>query len=117
MEVKLIKILSALALTAIAGVSAHADEAEPKLAWQEPGYVEEVVIARAPRFLARSTTATDYTTAAASTDGLTLAWQESGYEEEVVVAKASRREVLAEAGWFDRTRTARIARFMGMPAQ
>lgn len=122
MKAKLITILSALTLTAFASASAQADEAEPKLAWQEPGYVMEIVIATAPRPPVRAESAMPDAADPAGTS--ILAWQEPGYEEEVVVVKASRsevlathREVLAATGWFERARPAWSARFMGISAQ
>ena len=117
MKAKLITILSALTLTAITGAAAHADEAEPTLAWQESGYVQEVVYASAPRWLARTAPAGTGTALSGSTEDTGLAWQKSGYQEEVVVVKASRTEVLAAAGWFERSRPAWSARFLGIPAQ
>jgi hypothetical protein len=117
MKAKLITILSALMLTAFAGTSAHAEEADVKLAWQEPGYVIEVVYATAPRLRAKTAPTRSYTDASGSTETSALAWQEPGYEEEVVIVKASRSDVLAAAGWFERSRPAWSARFLGIPAQ
>ncbi|HUF73061.1 MAG TPA: hypothetical protein VMR74_09200 [Gammaproteobacteria bacterium] len=91
MNTRLIATLSALSLSAFAGVSANAEQATSELAWQQPGYVTEVVIVTAPRPKAPEP-------AMAAADGV-LAWQEPGYVEEVVVVMASRREVLAAARW------------------
>jgi hypothetical protein len=111
MRAKLITSLSALTLTTFAGAAAQADEAAATLAWQEPGYVMEVVIATAPR-LSISSTATPDTDA-------TLAWQAPGYVQEVVVATASRSEIMAAAAAEWRHRPIRINRgpFMGIPAE
>ena len=75
MNAKLIPGLLALTLTAFAGTAAHADEDQVTPAWQEPGYVMEVVIATAPR--------------------VTLATEPSDYVGEVVIVTASRSELLA----------------------
>lgn len=89
MNARLIATLSALPLTAFAGVSAASEDVGVELAWQQPGYVTEVVIATAPRpkAPAAGTEATD----------ISLARLEPGYVEEVVVVRASRSEVLAAA--------------------
>jgi hypothetical protein len=108
MKVRRIVTLLALTLAALPGVSAWADDAATTPAWQEPGYVMDVVIVTAPR--PTSTTAAE--TAETSGD-VALAWQEPGYVEDVVVVTASRREVRA-ATWlrlqFERERRP----FMGL---
>ncbi len=93
MNTRLIATLTALSLTALAGANAHADESTVTLAWQQPGYVEEVVVVKAKR-PETAATVTETTAAAVATDA-TLAWQEPGYVEDVVIARASRSEVLA----------------------
>lgn len=75
MKAKLIPSLFALTLTTFVGATAQADDSEATLAWQQPGYVMEVVIATAPR--------------------VTLASEQSDYVGEVVVVTASRSEALA----------------------
>lgn len=75
MKAKLIPSLFALTLTAFTGTTAQAEEGQAKPAWQEPGYVMEVVIATAPR--------------------VTLASEQTDYVGEVVIVTASRSEVLA----------------------
>jgi len=94
MKTRLIATLSTLSLAALAGASAKAEDAANELAWQQPGYVMEVVVVTAPRLKAP--------VAAAETSDATLAWQQPGYIQEVVVATASRSEVLAAAGWHER---------------
>jgi hypothetical protein len=108
MKTRLIATLSALSLSAFAGVSANADEATSELAWQQPGYVTEVVIVTASRPQAPAP--------AAATDGV-LAWQEPGYVEEVVIVKASRREVLAAAFWTEAPPPVRFQPHMGTAAK
>ena len=93
MKTRLIATLSALSLSAFAGVSAKAEEASAELAWQQPGYVMEVVVVTAKR---------PAVAAVAETSDAPLAWQEPGYVQEVVVVRASRSEVLAAAGWSER---------------
>jgi hypothetical protein len=112
MKTRLIATLSALSLSAFAGVSARAEDVGTALAWQQPGYVMEVVVATAPR-------PTPVVRAVPTLDG-TLAWQEPGYVEEVVVVKASRSEVLAAAGWpefpiLNGARPAWLQPFLGAP--
>lgn len=68
---------------------AQADENATTLAWQEPGYVMEVVVT-APRMTPKLRTTDENTTG--------LAWQEPGYVEDVVIVTASRSEVMAAAG-------------------
>jgi hypothetical protein len=105
MKAKLIPSLFALTLTAFAGTTAQAGESQATLAWQEPGYVMEVVIATAPR--------------------VTLASEQPGYVEEVVVVTASRSEMLAArrevlaavaADWLNRPIDARHRPLMSIPA-
>lgn len=79
---------AALALTLFGATAAQADE-ESLPAWQEPGYVMEVVIAKGTR----PSSAAD----SQSTSTAIPAWQEPGYVEEVVIVKASRSEALARA--------------------
>jgi hypothetical protein len=112
MNTRLIATLSALSLSAFAGVSARAEDVGTQLAWQQPGYVMEVVVATAPR-------PTQVVREVPTLDG-TLAWQQPGYVEEVVVAKATRSEVLAAAGWPEfpvpnGRRPAWLQPFMGTP--
>lgn len=80
--------LTALALTLAGATAARADQ-DSLPAWQEPGYVMEVVIAKAKRPGAAPTSEPIAAT--------TLAWQEPGYVEEIVVVKASRSEALRRA--------------------
>jgi hypothetical protein len=92
MNARTLYALSSLILTGLtttAATAATAGEAGTTLAWQQPGYVEEVVMATAPRPLA-------VVRADATADG-SLAREAPGYVEEVVVVRASRREVLATA--------------------
>jgi hypothetical protein len=109
MKAKLIPSLLALTLTTFAGAAAHADGDQATLAWQEPGYVMEVVIATAPR--------------------VKLASEPTDYVGEVVVVTASRSEVLAArrelfaaaaANWrnarLDHPHDARRLPLMGIPA-
>jgi len=49
MKTRLIATVSALMLTALAGTSVRAGDAEATLAWQQPGYVMEVVVVTASR--------------------------------------------------------------------
>jgi hypothetical protein len=116
MKARLTTRLFALTLTTFAAAAAQADEANATLAWQQPGYVMDVVIATAPRLPAASTT-TDL--AATTNPAAMLAWQEPGYVEEVVVVSANRREVLAAAAenWLNRPIEARRIAWMGMPAR
>ena len=93
MKTRLITTLGLLMLGPALGLTAHADES--LLAWQEPGYVEEIVIVTASRPTA---IATPVVYAALNADSeVTLAWQEPGYVGEVVIVSASRSEVLARA--------------------
>lgn len=91
MKTRLIAVLSALSISAFASVSARAGDAGDELAWQQPGYVMEVVVVTAPRPKAP--------VAEARTSDATLAWQQPGYVEEVVVARASRSAILEAMGW------------------
>jgi hypothetical protein len=106
MKAKLIPSLFALTLTTFAGAAAHADDSQATLAWQEPGYVMEVVVATAPR--------------------VTLASEQPGYVGEVVVVTASRSEALAArreqmaaaaADWLNRPIDERRRPLMGIPAR
>lgn len=91
MKTRPIATLSALSLGALAGVSARAEDTVAELAWQQPGYVMEVVVVTAPRPKAPVVEARNF--------DATLAWQQPGYVEEVVVVRASRSAVLEAAGW------------------
>jgi hypothetical protein len=127
MKTRLFATLTALSLSAYAGASAQAENSGASLAWQQPGYVQEVVVVTAPRpnSVGADETATTQAgaviEAAAANEDVTLAWQEPGYVPEVVVVTASRSEVLAKAreaalkkwAFFDRG-TARNA--LGAPA-
>jgi hypothetical protein len=112
MRARLITSLPALTLIAFAGATAHAAESDVALAWQQPGYVTEVVHATAPRPAIAPRAATP-----ASNDAATLAWQEPGYVEEVVVITANRGDVLQAAAeaWRNRLVAARRGPFMGFP--
>ena len=89
MTTKTLTTLSALMLAAFAGTQAAAEERDAELAWQQPGYVMEVVVVTAPR--------PKNAGVAESTADATLAWQQPGYTQEVVIVRASRREVLEAA--------------------
>lgn len=108
MKARLTTSFYAVILTATAGTVAHAEDAETQLAWQEPGYVEEVVYATAPQwFTARQ--GTELTSTGSTASSVTgLAWQEPGYVEEVVVVTASRNEVLPAVRWRNRLNMARL---------
>jgi hypothetical protein len=82
MKTRVFATLTALTLAGYAATAAHAEESAATLAWQESGYIMDVIVVTTPRS----------EVAAAS-----LAWQEPDYVTEVVVTKASRSEVLAEA--------------------
>lgn len=84
MNARTLATLSVLLLTGLTAAKASADETDAQLAWQQPGYVMEVVVATAPRPKAGREIE-------ASTDA-PLARLEPGYVEEVVVVTASRRE-------------------------
>jgi hypothetical protein len=112
MKARLIPSLIALTLTAFAGAAAKADETTATLAWQEPGYVMDVVVATAPRV----TPAVKPSTAVETSD----------YVGEVVVVTASRSDVLearrelfaaAAASWLNRPVEARRFPLMGIPAR
>jgi len=86
MNARPLTALAALTLSVFCASVGSADEGEALLAWQEPGYVMEVVIATAPR--------PKMATEAEAGEAATLAWQEPGYVEEVVIVTASRSEAL-----------------------
>lgn len=102
MKTRLIATLTALTLTGFAGTSAHADDNEVVLEWQQPGYVMEVVrvTAKRPEATPASGTEAALTEETAVTTDVLPAWQQPGYEPEVVVVTASRSEVLAKF-WAD----------------
>jgi hypothetical protein len=112
MKTRLIALSTVLTLAAAVALPARADTSEVTPAWQEPGYVMEVVVVTAKRpkmlddALIAGQAASNDTDEAADED-VTLAWQEPGYVEEVVVVTAKRSEVLANARrsiarrWFD----------------
>lgn len=106
MNARILATTFALTLTVFAGASAKADAGTTELAWQQPGYVMEVVIATAARPAATSD-ATD----------TTLAWQEPGYMQEVVVATASRKEALKALLWIERPGLPERRLFLGLPAR
>ena len=106
MKTRLITALTALTLTGLTSAAALADTDSESLAWQQPGYVEEVVIVTAPR-------PTQVLRVSADTP---LASQQPGYVEEVVIVRASRSEVLANARWLDRPVSRRFADFFGRSA-
>jgi len=105
MKIRKIATLSTLMLTAVAGTKAFAEE-PVALAWQEPGYVMDVVVATAPR-----PTMVIYADEAALADPA-LAWKEPGYVMDVVVARASRSEALARVRAAE-TRVALIREALG----
>ena len=94
MKTRLLSNLSVLTLAVLASAGAHADERDTTLAWQQPGYVLEVVVATTPR--------PSTITGLGSTDRATPALQQAEPVQEVVVVRASRSEVLAAAGWSER---------------
>ena len=79
MKTRLIAALTALGLVAALASTARADTSAGTLAWQEPGYVMEVVMVSAPR------------------SATVPAYAEPGYVMEVVVVTASRGEAIARA--------------------
>ncbi len=87
MKTRLLAALTALSLSAFAGISARADEPDSTLEWLRPGYVMDVILVQAPRPEA----------ATAAAGEIVLASQEPGYVQEVVVVRANRSEVLARA--------------------
>jgi hypothetical protein len=121
MKTRHLATLTALILTATAGATARADQAT--LAWQEAGYVEEMVIVtgQRPAPIDHGVEVV-YADSAPSSDS-SLAWKQSGYVGEVVVATASRSTVLAEAreAMLEaarlRNRTIRPDSAMGTPAR
>ena len=85
--------IAAVVLTAFSASISAAEPTQP--AWQEPDFVMEVVIAKAPRPSATNPeTSAD---AAPLADATPPAWQEPGYVEEVVVVTASRSAALERA--------------------
>ena len=97
MKTRLTATLTALTLTSFAGTSAHADDNEIVLEWQQPGYVMDVVrvTAKRPDATPASGTEAALTEDTAVTTEVMPAWQEPGYEPEVIVVTASRSEALA----------------------
>ncbi|MGD8340499.1 MAG: hypothetical protein PVH89_06925 [Gammaproteobacteria bacterium] len=89
MNARTLTTLSALVLTGFTSSIATAGDSNIELAWQQPGYVEEVVVVTAPRPVTAEASESATTT--------TLARQQPGYVEEVVVVRVSRRDVLAAA--------------------
>ena len=87
MNAKPIVSIAALTLTVFSTSSVASEPTTP--AWQEPGYVMEVVIAKTSR--------PSVTQVARGSVETPLAWQEPGYVEEVVVVTASRSEALEQA--------------------
>ena len=96
MKTRLIATLTALTLAATAGTTALADEATVDLAWQQPGYVMDVVYATAPR-IRPAVAAVAAPAEVVNADGGVLASEQEGYVMDVVVVRASRSEVLANA--------------------
>lgn len=117
MKTRLFATLTALTLSAYAGASAHADESEVALAWQQPGYAPEIVIVTAPRPKTIATADSTTGTAGAAEDtaapakDLAPVSQAPRDEPEIVVVTASRSEVLAKARAAREKALARRARF------
>jgi hypothetical protein len=107
MKTRTLTTLTALTLATYAVLPAHAGAAEVTLAWQEPGYVMEIVTVTGPRpktfdaieqaIASGASAMAERTVAAAAAEEVTLAWQEPGYIMEVVVVTAKRSEALANA--------------------
>lgn len=117
MNARMVSSLAALTLTLFAGTSAQADESEEGLAWQAPGYVQEVVYAAPPRFPVWPTATSPSTTGADAGAESNLARLDPGYVEEVVVVTASRSEALAAAETRRRTLLGWRRHLMGFPAR
>jgi hypothetical protein len=108
MKTRLIAISTALTLAAALVLPAHADTSDSAVtpAWQEPGYVMEIVVvtAKRPKLIDPELTTGMGEAAGETADAeqsaseeVELAWQQPGYVQEVVVVTASRSEVLANA--------------------
>ena len=106
MNARILATTFAATLTMFAGTSVTANDSETQLAWQQPGYVMEVVIATANR-----------PTATSDSSDTTLAWQEPGYVQEVVVATASRKEALRALLRIEHPALPESGSFLGVPAR
>lgn len=88
MKTRILAILTALGIAAACSAAARAEMSGPELAYEQPGYVMEVVYATAPR---------PRTLVEPRTSDVALASEQPGYVMEVVVVTASRSEVIARA--------------------
>ena len=115
MNAKVLTIIATILPGMLAATAVNAEQGAT-LAWQQPGYVEEVVIVTAPRPAVQ--------VASAQSDDVELAWQQPGYIQDVVVVSANRDEVLRAAGlalraagWNELKSLRRISTFTGTPAR
>jgi len=90
MKTRTLTTLTALGIAAAFGTAARAESSAQTLAWEQPGYVMEVVYATAQRPLTLA--------APIATDSnVVLASEQPGYVMEVVYATGSRSEAIARA--------------------
>ena len=115
MNAKVLTIIATMLPGILAASTVNAGDAAT-LAWQQPGYVEEVVIVTAPRLAVR--------VASEQANDVELAWQQPGYIQDVVVVSANRDEVLRasglalrSAGWTELKSLRRMSTFTGTPAR